>query len=325
MAGRLSGLEAVRGVAALMVAWEHAGMFGGYRTPASALYDMGFLAVDLFFLLSGFVLARTYEHRMPGAVTFLCKRFARLWLPVAAGVMLGACYYALVGTPADEMALHLALGLAILPLVGGAIMFNPPAWSIFFELFANFAHALALKRLSNKALGGIVALCAAVLMGSMDAKGINVGFNEYWWMGIPRVIMSYALGILIWRLNGDRAMVPGGVVWPMMAVYALVVALFPHWLGGGAQLAFVLLVNPLVLLASLGMKDSRAAVMLGAYSFPLYALHYPAQMLASSAGADWAGALVASLAISLGIGLLIDPRFRAALALPEIRAKRAAV
>ena len=323
MTQRLSGLEAVRGIAALMVLWTHAGMFAGYATAAAALFAYGHLAVDLFFLLSGFVLARTYEHRMPGTAQFVSQRFVRLWAPVATGVLAGGLYYAVTGMAGDALVLNLLAGLAILPVLGGSVLFNPPAWSIFFELFANAAHALTLRGLSNKSLALVVAASAAVLLIGMGEDGLDAGFGETLWLGFPRVVMSYALGVLLWRINGDTVRVDGRAGWPVLALYAFTVAIFPAILQGAGEVAFALLINPVVLIASLDMRSGRVVTALGAFSFPLYALHYPVLTWLMALGAQWWGAMGLALVVCCALGLVVDRRLRAALLPARMERQRA--
>ena len=320
MTQRLSGLEALRGVAALLVAWNHA-VFLQFD-PALARWAMpySYLAVDLFFLLSGYVLSRAFEGRMPGTAAFAAMRFRRLWLPVACGTGLGAFYYVVAGMGLLEWSAHLAAGLAILPLMGFAFLFNAPAWSIFFELFANAAHALTLGRVSNSVLGAIVAACGLVLLSSGPQYGMDVGQGDKFWLGFPRVLFSYGLGILLHRLNGDRTWISYRVAWPMLGAYCLAIALYPDILGGAAEMLFVAVVHPALLLSVLSLQDSRVARTLGAYSFPLYAMHYPVQMLAAGVGLAWWNALAVSLAVCAVAGLAIDHRFRSALQVrPVIR------
>ena len=312
MTQRLSGLEAMRGLAAILVAWNHAVFLqfdpalDGWALPYS------YLAVDLFFLLSGFVLSRAFEGRMPGAAAFAMMRFKRLWLPVACGTGLGAIYYVLAGMGVLVWSVHLAAGLAILPLLGFAFLFNAPAWSIFFELFANFAHALTLNRVGDRALGVMVAACGLVLLLSGTEHGMDVGQGDKFWMGFVRVLFSYGIGILVYRLNGDRTWTSPHVAWPILGAYCLAIALYPDVLGGQAEVLFIAILHPAILLCVLSLQDNRLATILGAYSFPLYAIHYPVQMLATGAAMPWWNTLAVSMAVSAVAGLAIDRRFRAA-------------
>ncbi|WP_343806605.1 acyltransferase [Alteraurantiacibacter aestuarii] len=312
--GRIYGLEAIRGIAALIVAAYHVNNVAPFPAAADEMFGVAYLAVDLFFLLSGFVLTRTYEQRMPATATFAVQRYVRLWPPVACGVLVGAFYLSVSGVIGDGdwtgMVMALATGLAILPVIGGTILLNPPAWSIFFELVANAIHAALLRRLSQPMLAAIVAACAIVLaLGTGEAR-LDVGYGEMFWFGIPRVMMSYTLGVLLYRINGDRLWLPARLVWPALAAYALALVLIPAGLPTAVEVAFVLLVHPLVLLAALSLDRGRLALWLGAYSFPLYAIHYPVQFGIARLELGWMPTLAASLIIAAVLGMAVDPRWR---------------
>ncbi len=139
---RLHGLDALRGVAALLVLWYHL-----HLSQHVGFYPFrGYLAVDFFFMLSGYVMARTYEGRMRGGLWFLRKRFWRLWPTVTVGSLIGVVA-AIVAGAADAPGFLLAatLNLLLVPILwaGAAFPINTPIWSIFFELFANGARLLA--------------------------------------------------------------------------------------------------------------------------------------------------------------------------------------
>lgn len=310
MGGRLHGLEAVRGAAAFLVAWYHVGFLSGGRESASILFDEAYLAVDLFFLLSGFVLARTYEGKMPSAMVFTRLRIARLWMPIAVGVGVGAIYFALRDVPLGYFLVQLVAGLLILPVIGWRFAFNPPAWSILFEVIANALHAALLQRLSVVALVGLSFLSGGVLWAYLPSHGLDVSGGDDIWLCLPRTLMSYCLGIVIYRVNGDRSWMPASAAWLPIALYAGALAFYPSELEGAPEILFVLLVHPMVLLGTLAMPRSSVALLLGSYSFPLYALHYPLQMLGLYSGFSWWQALAISLAGAAVIGLAIDRHWR---------------
>ena len=90
---RLSGLDALRGVAAIMVVLLHVNHLAG----DAGWFTAGYLAVDLFFMLSGYVLARTFDRRLESdlsAMDFLVIRLRRLWPVMAVGALLGLVSFA---------------------------------------------------------------------------------------------------------------------------------------------------------------------------------------------------------------------------------------
>jgi peptidoglycan/LPS O-acetylase OafA/YrhL len=295
---RLSGLDALRGIAALIVAIEHAVWIAGVNAGLSHAY----LAVDFFFLLSGFVLARTYEHRMPSAPTFLLMRYKRLWPALAIGALIGAGIELSLGWPAWVTGLRLVAALTFLPFLQWSWPLNGPAWSIFFEVFANLVHVLILRRLPVKALAVLVVVCAAIVA---YPPSLDSGRGEVFWYGFPRVLMSYTLGILLWRLNGDRGRLPGWVGYLGLPLMIVVAGMLPD----RAALPLVLIVCPVLLLAGLNLQ-TRAGPYLGALSFPLYATHFPVQWWLNYLGFHWAYTLGASLLVGLLAGLVADRRFR---------------
>src|SRR3569623_1992281 len=132
--GRLYGLDALRGVAALCVLAFHVhSVFGGFWP-----FSRGYLAVDFFFMLSGFVMARTYEVRFRQLTTaeFFILRFRRVWGTMAVGTLLGAGFYLLIGASWQLLALDMAFGLFFVPLlhIGQPYHLNRAEWTKFFEL-----------------------------------------------------------------------------------------------------------------------------------------------------------------------------------------------
>lgn len=294
---RLNGLDALRGIAALMVLGYHATMF---YAPSFTLFSRAYLAVDFFFLLSGFVLARTYEHRMPTASKFVITRYRRLAIPIAFGMLIGACYVLGRGWPAWIVGLDLFTGLAFLPTVGWLWPLNRPAWSIYFEVCANAAHAAVFARVQSRWLLVLVVVCAAILAAHPDLK---VGQEETFALGFPRVFMSYTLGILLWRHNGDNGRLPAWFGYVGLPASLLLFSL----LSGRADLAFAIIVSPLVLLAGLS-GTSRIGIGLGALSFPLYATHWPVLDFAFHLGATPFVASAVCLAVAALVTAVSDRR-----------------
>lgn len=312
VAARLPGLDALRAVAALCVVVMHTSAIwpGAPRTMGPA-----YLAVDFFFLLSGFVMARTYEGRMTsgriGVRDFMTMRYRRLWPTMAIGAALSLPFL-WRDVSAPERFLGAALpNLFMLPTFVTRELFslNTPAWSIFFELIANLVHVVVLHRLSQRALGMLVALfglavaACGILYGDLDlgsqAENMVGGF--------ARVGFSYGLGLLIWRRYRDKPPLP---VPPLLALAAMPVlfAGVTIWKleGWGFDFGFVLVGGPLLLWGGLtlaqnaGQRLQALCMAAGALSFPLYAVHYPVLLAAEAAGlargwGPFAAVLVAGL------------------------------
>lgn len=292
---RLPGLDALRAVAALMVVIMHS---GAIWPNAPRFAPSAYLAVDFFFLLSGFVMGRTYERRMiAGTLTparFLAARYRRLWPTMAVGAALSLPFVWRDAESVGAMLLAAVPNALLLPSLFTAALFplNTPAWSIFFELAANLGHALFLYRLRQRELVALVLVClvplvtCAVAFGTLD---LGARPNTMGW-GFARVGFSYALGLLLWRWHGDK---PPLRVDPVLALVAMPLL----FLGAGAagiegaafDLGFVVLAGPLLVWGGMALRTPsprvRAlALAAGALSFPLYAIHYPVLLGTEAAG-----------------------------------------
>ncbi len=176
-------LDGLRGVAALMVVSFHT--FEAYAGGSvfRQTINHGYMAVDFFFLLSGFVIAYAYDDRW-GRMTqwqFYKRRLIRLQPMVIMGSVIGAALFyfqkspefALVGrTPVWKMLLVMLVGCTLIPLlpsmdIRGWNEMHPldgPAWSLFFEYLANIGYAVGIRKLSNRALGVLVVVSGAFLV-----------------------------------------------------------------------------------------------------------------------------------------------------------------
>jgi peptidoglycan/LPS O-acetylase OafA/YrhL len=302
---RIHGLDGLRGLAALGVVGFHA------HTTFAAFpgwWAKGYLAVDFFMMLSGYVMARTYEARMAeglGAGAFFKLRYRRLWLTMAIGSLLGIPYlWVMAGEPL-RFAGSLLLNLALLPAPLNNELFplNGPAWSIFYELLANLIHAALLWRLSNRALlvlaGFLLALLAAFarIKGDVDFGALAPHFGP----AVVRSLAAYCCGVLLWRHWRDAPPLKVPPALPFIALPVLMLAPFAA-LGWVYDLAFIALACPLLIAGGLRLQGAaRLAAWSGALSFPLYAVHVPVLRTAALAGIDPIAAAV--LALLAGIAL----------------------
>lgn len=293
--GRLGGLDLLRGIAALSVVCLHIPIaFPQVATPFTKAY----LAVDFFFMLSGFVLTRTYHQRFVEGLSanrFLILRLKRLWPTIAIGSIVGMVSLIDVFPP-RELALFFAMSLALIPVLTGegrAVVFplNGVLWSILFELVANFVHAKALVRMSRLELlflaltMGFVMVLVAAKLNSFDVGAWKWNFIA----GFPRVMLSYVIGCLLYFGWGDRARL-ALPAWFATALF--LAALFAGGLMEGGwlfDLLFVILVCPAVLIGGLeGVRSARRLErVFGDLSFPLYAVHMPVLWLVAKANLPW--------------------------------------
>lgn len=288
MEPRTTALDGLRGVAALAVVFYHVGLI-----RSQSFFSQGYIAVDLFFLLSGLVVGAAYEKRFAsglGPAAYMWIRIRRLYPIMAIGVLLGLASVSFRTDPLNPLR-DAAAQLAFIPVFGRstfAFPLNWVEWSLWFEFFINGAHALAWRWLSTPVLA-LVTAGSAIALIVVDRRygGLLVGYGPtVFGAGFVRVAASFALGLLIFRVRDGlpRLRVPYPVT---LAVCGLV--LFAPKLVPDA--AVVLLLWPVVVVAALNAKPrgwiGRVARVAGAVSYPLYAIHLPLLLI----GADLLGGI----------------------------------
>lgn len=294
---RLRGLDALRGIAALSVLAYHLHVF--YHTP---FFRAGPLAVDFFFMLSGYVMARTYEGRFPTPPSFLWRRFRRFWPTAMVGTAIGLGVLLTWGH-VGPVEIMLALVMLPNPWTGWAFPLNPPVWSLFSELAANFIHGFLARASTRILLAAIAILTLVNTLAARHAHGLIAGpeFASVP-LGIARVCLSYFIGVVLYRTWQDR---------PPLRIPALITALLlPVFLVADKvwwlDIVFVLLVCPLLIAGGLTW-DSRWIAKFGTISFPLYAVHYPIMAAFALAGIAWPFAIAAALALAVLMSLDSSP------------------
>lgn len=278
---RLHGLDALRGVAALCVVGLHTNaVFGGF-----GWLSKGYLGVDFFLMLSGFLMTRITEPRLTVGLAptrFMVARYRRFWPMMALGSLIGAPYlWVRAGGDVAAFIPALLANFALLPWPLANLLFalNIPAWTIFAELAANAAHVFALRRLRTAALALLVALLAVLTLWAASSYGsLDVGARPTNWIpAIPRVFLAYCLGMLLSRCwkQSPLPTLPAPLI--MLAIpVALVASVFWGWRHWSFDLAFVLVLCPLVILSALRITKGTPLIRLSAaLSFPLFAVHLP--------------------------------------------------
>jgi peptidoglycan/LPS O-acetylase OafA/YrhL len=302
-------LDGLRGVASVLVIIFHTFEVYDGGDPKKQILNHGYLAVDFFFLLSGFVVAYAYDDRWSrmSLVDFAKRRLIRLQPMVVMGSIIGAALFYFQGgstfpliaaTPVWKMLLIMLIGCTLIPIpvswdIRGWQEMHPldgPAWSLFFEYLANIAYALVLRRLANRWLAvlvffaGVFLLHMAITSHGGDVIGGWSLTSHQLHIGFARLLYPFMAGILLMRL-GKLVSVPGGFA---TASLLLIVALcFPRvgsplhvWQNGLYDALCILIVFPVIVAIGAGSAESdgwlqRLSKFLGDLSYPLYITHYP--------------------------------------------------
>lgn len=287
-------LDGLRGVAAISVMLHHAWVGNSH----------GWLAVDFFFCLSGFVIAQAYERKLAGGLTvgrYMAGRLQRIYPMLLLGGLIGLATWRgsedatfLGAAPGWTFALVFAANCLFVPYVAQprAFPFNNSQWSIVYELLANAVHAVLLPVLTNRVVLAICAASALVLtIATVHHGTMNWGHSrDHAEIALARTGFSFFAGVLLFR-HGERlrACLPAVPFWVLAAVI-LVIASVPAlhqpwpWLNACRELATALAINPaLVALGLTCPAGGRIVRWLGVVSFPLYAVHAPLVFLAMTA------------------------------------------
>jgi peptidoglycan/LPS O-acetylase OafA/YrhL len=274
-------MDGLRGIAAMAVVLLHSFTSGGPLINSR-------LAVDLFFLLSGFVIAYSYDDILRQGMRisdFLIRRAIRLYPMVFVGA-LGGILIALVHNktnpgdayPLQSIATSGGLSLLVMPYLGhfmgpNAFSFNTPLWSLFFELIANLIYVLSARRLSAPVLIVIVAvsLIAIALGGPLggDTKANIL-------LGLPRVGAGFFGGVLLFKLWSAKRLPNINGHFIFLSVGILAMFGIPIEIGGWLFLpayAFFLV----VVICAIGAQSSKFdkyCALLGQISYPLYLTHW---------------------------------------------------
>ncbi|MEQ9505749.1 MAG: acyltransferase [Hyphomonas sp.] len=332
-AGRFVVLDGLRGLAAFAVIVDHV------DSPIlRALIPGRYLAVDFFFVLSGFVLANAYQARFDSgmsALGFMRARFIRLYPMYLLGLAIVAALTAvqfLSGVdPMPGTYLLVAFGTAIFmlptpPIYGapGASLYplNAPAWTLLFELLANALYALTARWLTRGVLAfalPVLAVAAFLIIPQTHELGAGWLWPDFG-AGLIRVLYGFFAGVFIFKLR-DRLQPPPVPAW-FAALGLLILLMLPvpeelrRWFD---SIALVVLVPLLVFFAQNAVIKGRwasLATTAGLVSYGVYVLHVPiynvVEWLLSGLGEHrLAGIVVVGMVAVLAtlVALLADKHF----------------
>lgn len=312
-------LDGLRGAAAILVLIYH--IFEGFAFAESTngegsglitTLNHGHIAVDFFFILSGFVISYAYDDRW-GKMSlggFFKRRLIRLHPMLIMGAVVGVISFLLTGcqqwsgevTPISWVMIALLLTIFMVPALpglpyevrGNGEMFplNGPMWSLFFEYIGNILYALVIRRLSTKLLAVLTAILgilhAWIFVGDLsgyDSVGIGWTIDTInFWGGLVRMLFPFTMGMLLARTFKPREV--KGAFWICSAMLIAVFAV-PYIAKSGAislnslyEVVCISVIFPFIVwLGACGKGGDnytgRINNFLGELSYPLYIVHYP--------------------------------------------------
>jgi len=290
---RFATLDAMRGVAAIGVMLWH--------TPGNQGLPGGYLMVDLFFAISGFVMALNYEDRLRRGMPvrhFLALRVARLWPMIV------------IGTLPCVLLLNAWIGMAfLLPEIRTPSLYpsNPAYWSLLMEACAYVAFALSAPRLSASGVAVVALISGLALSMAVVGHPLLFEFGSFWHTvphGLARVAFSFSIGVLVYRIRAAQGLpwVESGRAWILPAALLPIMMLVPaHGQLQGLLVILVALPLLLWLATKWDVPHLRFATGLSALSYPLYCLHMPGLWIGDRLGmptvATWVGLIGFSLAL----------------------------
>jgi peptidoglycan/LPS O-acetylase OafA/YrhL len=330
-------LDGLRGVAAITVVLFHILEIFSGGIHSEQIINHGYLAVDFFFVLSGFVVGHAYDDRWNKMTIggFFKRRLIRLHPMIVAGMIIGAiCFYfsaspilfpGISQIPGWKVLLVMLIGFTLIPVPssldirgwGEMHPLNGPAWTLFFEYIGNLLYALVLRKLSNKILAVLVfvAACALVHMAVTSPNGDVIGG----WsiepaqlrIGFTRFLYPFLAGLLL-----SRIIRPGFIKNSFIycSMFIILILSFPRiggtthlWLNGLYDSLSIIILFPLIVyMGASGQvkgKNSQALCQfLGNISYPIYIVHYPLIYIFSAWVVD--NKITLSHAWPMGLGLL---------------------
>ena len=261
------------------------------------MFARGYLAVDFFFVLSGFVLTHAYYGRLSRRKISLSQFYRARLIRLLPLIVLGTLIAAVIESErpgVTDQAQHgidtiaaFIMGSLILPIWWTTTLenvifpLNGPVWSLFFEVFINLVAApLSYIRRPAYLIFPAIAISAFFLVWAGEKFGnLNLGFTvESFWYGFARVTYSFFVGVALYFFRNRAPAIP----LPICTLVLAGILAAPVWSGIGSSLfeiIAVLIVFPLIVLgasaANPGNVARRICLLSGEISYPIYALHYP--------------------------------------------------
>ncbi|XHR95048.1 acyltransferase family protein [Mucilaginibacter sp. UC70_90] len=285
-------LDGLRGIAAIAVVTFHF-MEIAYPDYSKDFIGHGFLAVDFFFCLSGFVIGYAYDDRIGkmGIKEFFKSRLIRLHPLVVFGSVLGLLGF--IFDPFNAQPITRSAGSIFLLFLSSILMipnatmieryfnlfsFNAPAWSLFWEYVANIVYALVLYRFTRRYLIILVIISAIAICCVAGRSGNLMGgwSGDTFWDGGVRIAYSFTAGLLVYRYN---LIIKNKIGFIGLSVLLMLAFLMPfsswNWL---TEPFVVIIYFPLLVALGAGAVLHnglrKICVFSGSISYPLYMTHY---------------------------------------------------
>ena len=304
-------LDGLRGVAAVMVVMFHIFETFSGGNHAKQIINHGYLAVDFFFVLSGFVIGYAYDDQWKkmSLKSFFKRRLIRLHPMIIMGMMIGAILFYFSASPAVfpmvsqtpvwKLLLIMLIGFTLLPVPTSMDIrgwqemhpLNGPAWSLFFEYIANILYALFIRKFSNTVLAVFVFItgCALIHLAVTSPNGDVIGgwsINATQLrIGFTRLLYPFFAGLLLSRICKPNGNIKHAFLWCSLAI--IIIFSIPRignekhlWANGLYDSLSIIFLFPLIVYAGACSKINNRIVskicnFFGDISYPIYIIHYP--------------------------------------------------
>jgi peptidoglycan/LPS O-acetylase OafA/YrhL len=290
---QLGILDGMRGVAAIMVVYFHL-LQAYFPNGAENPLHHAFLAVDFFFMMSGFVIGYAYDNRINYLTVsqFMKIRLTRLHPLVLLGLVFGILGY--LFDPFVGKTQSITVTMAILTFLLGFMMLpssslpnrsdelfslNGVSWSLFQEYLVNILYGMMGKRISNKALMILVGISSlGILFVAKKFGSLHFGWGwSHFWIAPIKVVFPFFTGLLLFRMNW---IIKIKNAFPILTLLLVIIFVLPNQrMNGLYEAVCVLMIFPLMIAIAAGSNVSKQSEAIckyiGQISYPIYILHYP--------------------------------------------------
>ncbi|MDR0537977.1 MAG: acyltransferase [Tannerellaceae bacterium] len=302
-------LDGLRGIAALMILIFHIFETFTIGTNKNLIIGHGYLAVDFFFGLSGFVIGYAYDDRWNkmSLSTFIKRRLIRLHPMVIIGMTIGAAMFYTATSPnmfpniaqttPAQMLAYTILGILMIPtppsidIRGWREMYtmDAPVWSLLFEYTANILYATIIRRFNKTTLITLVILaaCATIYQTTLTQGDVIGGWEftrKHLQIGFTRLLYPFFAGLLLYRTIKPTQIKN---TFPWCSLILITILAIPRlgdknhlWINGLYEATMIIIAFPAIIYLGAnskikGQHTSKICKTLGELSFPLYIIHYP--------------------------------------------------